>query len=268
MDLLCGPCIVSNALLNAVWPLQMPMARKFVLVALADYANDSGLCFPSVQAIAIRCSAGERTVQENLRALESDGYVSRQFSKGRATTYCVTDPRSWRTPAAAAPVREAHPWGADDDNGPPQQPHPTPAAAAPLTTKSKSLKKEPELKASQDDSRRGTRLPDDWRPSQGVIDWAKENYPGCGLRAIYDEFRDYWRSVPGAKGRKLDWDATFRNRVRDKAESPRGSANANVQQRRKPSAVEQVETAIRERRARETEASGVLALGFGLDADG
>jgi hypothetical protein len=238
---------VSNALLNAVWPLEMPMARKFVLVALADYANDSGLCFPSVQAIAIRCSAGERTVQENLKALEADGYVERQFAKGRATVYRITDPRNWRTPAAAAPPHEAHPRGADDDNGPPQQPHPTPAAAAPLTIKSKSLKKEQELKP-QHDSRRGTRLPDDWRPSTEVVEWAKQHFPGIGLRAIYDEFMDHWRSVPGAKGRHLDWNATFRNRVRAVAgRNPRGNQNGTY----RPSAVENVKHANHAAKERE-----------------
>lgn len=242
------------------------MARKFVLIALADYANDSGICFPSVQAIAIRCSAGERTVQENLRALEADGYVERQFAKGRATTYRLTDPRTWRTPASAAPPHVAHPWGADDDNAPPQQPHPTPAAAAPLTTI--EPKQEQKTKAQQDDSRRGTRLPDGWRPSQSVIDWAKENYPGVGLRAIYDEFMDYWRGVPGAKGRKSDWDATFRNRVREKAQPSRGRINGNHQSGRKPSAVELVESAIHERRAREAQASGNLFAGLGLGSDG
>jgi hypothetical protein len=34
------------------------------------------------------------------------------------------------------------------------------------------------------------------------------------IRAIADEFRDYWVAVPGSKGCKLDWLATWRNWVR------------------------------------------------------
>lgn len=30
-----------------------------------------------------------------------------------------------------------------------------------------------------------------------------------------DEFKIYWGAVPGAKGRKLDWEGTFRNRLRE-----------------------------------------------------
>ena len=38
------------------------------------------------------------------------------------------------------------------------------------------------------------------------------------LEGITEEFVDYWRSVPGAKGTKLDWPATWRGWVRRKAD--------------------------------------------------
>lgn len=70
---------------------------------------------------------------------------------------------------------------------------------------------------------RGTRLPDDWQPKAEHLELAL----GLGLgrdryqRAL-DEFRDYWRGVPGTRGTKLDWDATFRNRLRDIAQREAG----------------------------------------------
>jgi hypothetical protein len=39
------------------------------------------------------------------------------------------------------------------------------------------------------------------------------------------EFTDYWRGVPGQRGRKLDWDATFRNRLRETAGRKKGTGN-------------------------------------------
>lgn len=63
--------------------------------------------------------------------------------------------------------------------------------------------------------KRGTRIPDNWRPSKPTIAAMREQFPHLDLRAIHTEFCDYWRAVPGAKGRKLDWDATWRNRVRE-----------------------------------------------------
>jgi len=46
-------------------------------------------------------------------------------------------------------------------------------------------------------------------------EWASREVPAVDLKAALDEFVDYWHGVPGAKGRKLDWPATFRNRLRE-----------------------------------------------------
>jgi hypothetical protein len=57
---------------------------------------------------------------------------------------------------------------------------------------------------------RGHRVPDDFWP--GPTSLAKAGRLGIEVnREVVNDFLDYWRSVPGAKARKLDWDATFRN---------------------------------------------------------
>jgi hypothetical protein len=61
----------------------------------------------------------------------------------------------------------------------------------------------------------GTRLPEAWHPEPKDIAFAESL--GLDVAEAVAEFRDYWRGVPGAKGRKLDWSATFRNRCRDRA---------------------------------------------------
>ena len=66
-------------------------------------------------------------------------------------------------------------------------------------------------------SSRATRLLDDWQPKESDLEALRRKL-GVEPLACVDEFRDYWRSVAGQRGTKLDWDATFRNRVRDKAE--------------------------------------------------
>jgi len=67
-------------------------------------------------------------------------------------------------------------------------------------------------------TKRGTRLPDGWSPSAQTQAWAREQGVAEPTGALLAEFADYWRSVPGARGVKLDWDATFRNRVRQVAQ--------------------------------------------------
>ena len=55
-----------------------------------------------------------------------------------------------------------------------------------------------------------TDLPDDWRQ------FCIEKRPDLNPNELFAEFRDYWIAIPGQRGRKLDWAATWRNRVRDK----------------------------------------------------
>lgn len=78
---------------------------------------------------------------------------------------------------------------------------------------------------------RGTRLPDDWTPPDdrlaGEMGMNAEDY----LRQA-DIFRDYWRAVPGAKGRKTDWPATWRNWLRRASEN----ASRKTHERHSPNA--------------------------------
>ena len=57
---------------------------------------------------------------------------------------------------------------------------------------------------------RGTRftfesLPDDWRAE------CRRIQPKADPAKVFEEFRDHWIAQPGAKGRKSDWLATWRN---------------------------------------------------------
>ena len=68
--------------------------------------------------------------------------------------------------------------------------------------------------ASKPSKARGTRLPDDWQPDQALADWTRANAPAAANSLEVDRFRDYWTAQPGAKGRKTDWAATWRNWAR------------------------------------------------------
>ena len=50
--------------------------ERFVLIALADFANDEGECWPSIDGIARKVCMTARGVQKVLRQLEADGWVS------------------------------------------------------------------------------------------------------------------------------------------------------------------------------------------------
>lgn len=61
-----------------------PVGAKFVLVALANYANGDGYCYASQERIAGDVSQGVRTVRRHLAALEAAGWIvrERRMSKG------------------------------------------------------------------------------------------------------------------------------------------------------------------------------------------
>lgn len=77
------------------------------------------------------------------------------------------------------------------------------------------LKKEGKSNARE--AKKGHRLPEDWEPDESCQNVARELGYNRGMwRDTLAEFRDYWKSVPGAKGLKLDWNATFRVRLRSR----------------------------------------------------
>jgi hypothetical protein len=62
---------------------------------------------------------------------------------------------------------------------------------------------------------RGSRLAQDWVLTNPMDEWAKQERPDLDVRQVVEQFKDYWISQPGQKGVKLDWDATWRNWVRN-----------------------------------------------------
>jgi hypothetical protein len=53
-------------------------------------------------------------------------------------------------------------------------------------------------------------------------EWASQNTPNVDVKASTAEFEDYWKGIPGVKGRKLDWISTWRNRLREVQSRTRG----------------------------------------------
>jgi hypothetical protein len=87
----------------------------------------------------------------------------------------------------------------------------TPTVELPVGMEGNGREKEKELKASQRGSRLATNwiLPDDWEY------WANKERPDLNAKQVAEQFRDFWCAKPGKDGVKLDWQATWRNWVRN-----------------------------------------------------
>lgn len=64
-------------------------------------------------------------------------------------------------------------------------------------------------------TKRGTRLSEDWTPSEDDVEFARERgLDPTEIQNEADRFRDYWIAKAGAQATKLDWAATWRNWIR------------------------------------------------------
>lgn len=194
---------MSTLIMAACWPLQMSPAQKSVLVSLADNANDEGVCWPSIAKIGMRTCLSERAVQNAIKWLSSVGLVTVHERAGRSSYFTIT-------PAAYAPPQEQHP--AAGAPPPPQQVRTTPAAGAPRTVI------EPSIEPPKSKQQRGTRLGADWVLPEEWKAWAlqeRSDWDEAQVKFVADTFRDFWISKSGANAIKLDWQATWRNWVRN-----------------------------------------------------
>ena len=103
---------MSIKLMSAVWERDdLTSTQKLVLLALADWANDEGLCWPSIDRVALKASLTSRGVQKTIRALEEMHFLRKEEIKGRGNKYWVSmptndvHPRTTFTP----PVSQVHP---------------------------------------------------------------------------------------------------------------------------------------------------------------
>jgi len=115
---------MSNEILSQCWKLQIPQTAKFVLISLADQADNDGICWPSVAFICERTSLCDRAVQKALKWLREHRAVrieANAATKG-ANRYTVT-PGSF-TPESDSPPNVVHPEL--DSPTPERRSHPPP----------------------------------------------------------------------------------------------------------------------------------------------
>ena len=83
--------------MTRIWASAEPReaADRLMLLALADNANDAGVCWPSVPTLARKCGVEKRAAFDTLARLEAAGHVEIVRRSGRGNVYHLA-------PAAAA----------------------------------------------------------------------------------------------------------------------------------------------------------------------
>ncbi|MFH5256057.1 helix-turn-helix domain-containing protein [Burkholderia semiarida] len=207
---------------------------KSVLMALADYANENFVSYPSVETLVAWTEQDRKTVMANLDRLKEGGWITDTGERAGRTRQVVVyvinvargvevkiGPRELLT----GPNSEQFQNRNSSKNGT----VPNSTGNSP-NSGGKQSQKPPETvpnlghrtvgtveNSGNSVGARGTRLPDDWVLTKALGDWALAEQPTWTVehvRKVAEKFADHWRAQPGQRGRKTDWAATWRNWVR------------------------------------------------------
>ncbi len=106
---------MSVRVMTAVWDIPMEPMEKLVLLAMADCANDEGICWPSIATIARKSGTSERTVQRSIQSMKERRLIEREEVIGKGCRYRLTPdtvtPQTDSHPrhTVAKPVTDSHP---------------------------------------------------------------------------------------------------------------------------------------------------------------
>jgi hypothetical protein len=212
-------------------------ACKAVLVALANMSapkDGSYYCWPSVSLIAKYTEQSERSVRNALRWLEPR-FISREsrFVEGRQTS------NGYRVhvvePTVQTPLNDVQ--GGVNDVQPPLNEVQGPlndvqggegerGSPPGVNDVQAELNEEP-LKASMP-RKRGTRIPDNFKPSKADIAWQRvQGISDEMARRETEKFINHYQSVTGQNAVRLSWSKTWRNwmlNAQERAPSANGSS--------------------------------------------
>lgn len=196
-----------------------------MMLAIADFADDDGNAYPSVGTLATKCRTTSRHVNRILAALRSSGELEIRMNEGPRGTnrYRITLAGMTST----SPLTNRSPLTCASSTPDVQVPKPlTPTSDEPSLNHQRTRESARAVRAPAAD--RGSRLPDDWQPSDADIAFCQERRPDLDQSEVAERFRDHWAAQPGAKGRKSNWPATWRNWVRNERPSQRVSGSKST----------------------------------------
>jgi Helix-turn-helix domain len=201
------------------WALDIPTgspATKVLLLVLANYANENCQCFPGVERLAREADMSPSSVKRHMAHLIELGLVTRD-ARGDAEGGRRSNQYTLSMPAKLADLpAQSEPKGADGYGvknrgvrgqksgglGSPVTPEPI----EPI---------EPTVLPAPKPKRVAVRLPEGWKPDHNVIEQMRRERPDVDLKAEHAKFTDHWRAKPGRDATKLDWNATWRNWIRN-----------------------------------------------------
>jgi hypothetical protein len=225
---------------------QLDWATRLVLKGLESYVDDNGVGKDDIALIAADVFPRDLSanppdtlarLSEAISELARKGLIVRYVVDGEDLLYIVNwkelqridKPAKGRFPRPDGTIEYSEPVNRDSYGNTPDTLATSPDILAPVTgeqgnrgTGNRGTDLTPRAKAAPGQAKtkepRGCRLPEGWEPPDELIRKMREECPSLDLRAEHRIFADYWLAQPGTKGRKADWEATWRNWMRRAAE--------------------------------------------------
>lgn len=199
---------------------------KLVMLCLADYANDEGLCWPSIGSIERKCSVSRSTVKAQLKKLENEGFLSIQRRRKEDGDnennlyYINVDKVKFSVEQGGENnPRSKSDLGQNSDT--PRAKSNPPLGQNSTDPRSKSDPKpslDPSLQPSKDPSgsktrKRKTRMPAGFHVSAAMREWYAQQ---AGFTLNVDDATNVWCDAMLAKDYQyVDWESAWRNGMRN-----------------------------------------------------
>ena len=165
---------------------------KLVLLGIANHLGDQG-AWPSIATLARYANASERSIKRDLQELIALGELEVQIQNAPMNSQYKTN-LYWITIEAGVSDWVSRGVSSGKSGR-------TPADTQTITNNRKQPK------------RIATRISNDYEPTKDLLDWQSNNFPDVNVQLETEKFKDFFLSSP--KGVKLDWDAAWRNWIRN-----------------------------------------------------
>ena len=175
---------------------------KLVLIGIANHLGDQG-AWPSISTLARYANASERSVKRDIQELMNLGELQVDLQSAPMNGQYKTN-LYWITidSGVTAQVSRGDKLGK--------------SGVTPVGTQNININ-------HKETKRTATRIPEDFWPSKELLEWQAEHFEEVDWKLETHKFVDYWSSVSGGKGMKTDWQATWRNWIRNNKKPKRTS---------------------------------------------
>lgn len=188
--------------INAIeWAFEQDVAipsAKLVLLSLADHANATGYCWPSIARLSKRTGLSRATIFRSIETLTGLGLVAQSYTQGKVNKYTLILPVSL--------CDQSH-----DDTSITMIPHPSHGETTPVSSCDQTrlmVRPEPSLTTKEPSMKRARAISADWEPDDKLLAWAVERAPNVDTNIESEKFINYYLSKGDAR---KDWAASWRN---------------------------------------------------------